>query len=145
MQLCSAGHPHPSFALREPRGTIPPVWSQEPEPVRGEGWPARGWRQETARRQGAIRRRLSGWPLPSPTGSRKPNSSIRWRADAGRAIRAEAGARTMSVGLLPWAYPVRTLPLPPRGWGAPLPSGGPSHWDRPRTGVSILGAPWSRN
>ena len=145
MQLCSAGHPHPSFALREPRGTSPPVWSQKPEPVRGEGWPARGWRQETARRQGAIRRRLSGWPLPSPTGSRKPNSSIRWRAGAGRAGRGEAGSRTMSVGLLPWAYPVRTLPLPPRGWGAPLPSGGPSHWDRPRTGVSILGAPLSKN
>ena len=29
----------------------------------------------------------------------------------------------VSVGLLPWAYPVRTPPLPPRGWGSSLPSG----------------------
>lgn len=63
--LCSAGHSHPSFALGEPRGTSPPVWSlsrsRVGEKARPPGRPPAGDSTET----GAISRRLRRPPLPS--------------------------------------------------------------------------------
>lgn len=84
----------PCFALQEtPPPQLCPLGVQRDQPASlepgegaggGRGRPARGQRRETARRQGAIRRRLRGRPLPSPAGSRKPNSSIRPAASGAR-------------------------------------------------------------
>ena len=107
----------------------------------GRGRPARGRQRETARRQGAIKRRLRGRPLPGPAGSRKPNSSVRRRRQAaGRRAggRGEGwqGGRVDGCGAQDSLSGLTLLgPCPRlRGWGVHPTA---SHWDRPGTGVSL--------
>lgn len=115
----------------------------------GRGRPARGRRRETARRQGAIKRRLRWRPLPGPAGSRKPNSSVRRRRQAaGRRAggRGEGwqGGRLGGCGAQDSLSGLTLLgPWPRlRGWGAHPTA---SHWDRPGTGASLLWIVGSRN
>lgn len=61
-----AGRPHPSVAPGEPAGSSPPAWSRAWGRVARERPASReAGRRETARRQGAIRRRPAGGPSPA--------------------------------------------------------------------------------
>lgn len=61
-----AGSPHPSVAPGEPAGSSPPAWSRAWGRVARERPASReAGRRETARRQGAIRRRPAGGPSPA--------------------------------------------------------------------------------